>query len=359
MTEPRELVLLSKAEKVLTEANTVDEVRDLRDKAVAVKAYAKKAKIGHRIVVEAAAIKLRAERRLGQMLQTIELADAAPGNQYTGPKAPTSDEPRIYLRDLGINKSDSSRIQRIAALPQEVFDRYLTDNIQADREPTMAGVLRLTAQSNGNTARSTRTVVHADSPLSALVETGTRFSALYADPPWAEMHDRRVLQRGAEGHLTFDRLSSLPVQGLCAETAHLHVRATNSTLLDALDLMEAWGFSYGSCLVTIHRPSAPGNYWQEAHAFVLLGIRSRLPFLKTDLPSWIECDANQLGGDAMVIRHLIETVSPGPYLQIVGPGDPQPPGTWAVCNELVTSLGVSNPGMKAATDMCGSTESVR
>jgi len=54
------------------------------------KAYAKKAKMGQRIVVEAAAIKLRAERRLGQMLQAIELADAAPGNQYSGALSPTT-----------------------------------------------------------------------------------------------------------------------------------------------------------------------------------------------------------------------------------------------------------------------------
>jgi len=346
MTEPRELVLLSKAEKVLTEANTVDEVKDLRDKAVAVKAYAKKAKMGQRIVVEAAAIKLRAERRLGQMLQAIELADAAPGNQYTGPNASADDEPRIYLRDLGITKSDSSRTQRLATLPQEVFDRYLTDNMQAGREPTMAGVLRLAAHGVTTDSRKATALCRANSPIATLVETGTRFSAIYADPPWADMNTRKALRGEADGRLTFEGLCSFPVRDVCSDTAHLHLRATNSTLLHALDLMEAWGFSYGSCLVTIHRPLAPGNYWHEAHAFVLLGVRGRMSFLKADIPSWIECDADQIGSVSTMIRQLIETVSPGPYLQIIGPRAYETSPAWVVCDDPVASQDATRPALQ-------------
>ena len=44
MDEPREIILLSRAHQALTEAQTLDEVKDLRDKAVAVRAYAKKAR---------------------------------------------------------------------------------------------------------------------------------------------------------------------------------------------------------------------------------------------------------------------------------------------------------------------------
>ena len=105
MTEPRELVLLSRA-TVLAEARSLDEVKDLCDRAAAVKAYAKKARLGQHIVAEAAAIKLRAERRLGQMLQSIQLADSAPGNQYTGQgQYPPDADGRIHLREPGTDEN--------------------------------------------------------------------------------------------------------------------------------------------------------------------------------------------------------------------------------------------------------------
>ena len=60
MNEPCDLVLLSKAEKAFAEAKTLDEIKDILDRAAAVKAYTKKARLGQEIAVEAAAIRLRA-----------------------------------------------------------------------------------------------------------------------------------------------------------------------------------------------------------------------------------------------------------------------------------------------------------
>ena len=76
-TQPRELMLLSRAHRALAEAKSIDEVKDLRDKAIAIKAYAKKAQLSHEILLDAAAIKLGAERKLGQMLAKLKLADSS------------------------------------------------------------------------------------------------------------------------------------------------------------------------------------------------------------------------------------------------------------------------------------------
>jgi hypothetical protein len=72
-TEPRELVLLTKAEAMLAEARTLDEVKDSRDKAHAAQVYAKKAGMSKAIIVHASAIKVQTERGMDQYRLTDAL----------------------------------------------------------------------------------------------------------------------------------------------------------------------------------------------------------------------------------------------------------------------------------------------
>jgi hypothetical protein len=81
--EPREIMLMTRPEQLLAKARTIDEVKDIWDKAQAARVYATKAGLSKSIIVHASAIKVQAERRLGEMLGTLPLAKASPGNQYT------------------------------------------------------------------------------------------------------------------------------------------------------------------------------------------------------------------------------------------------------------------------------------
>ncbi len=85
--QPRELALLSRAQRALAQARTIDEIKDVRDKAQLAKTYAKKKRLAHKIVLDASAIYVQAKRKLGQSLRKIPLAKASPGNQlaHEGP----------------------------------------------------------------------------------------------------------------------------------------------------------------------------------------------------------------------------------------------------------------------------------
>jgi hypothetical protein len=76
--EPREPVLMTRAE-----VRTADEARGTRHKAHAAQAYAKKAGLTNRIIVTASTIKVQTDRRLGQLLTSLDLANSAPGSQDT------------------------------------------------------------------------------------------------------------------------------------------------------------------------------------------------------------------------------------------------------------------------------------
>ncbi len=102
----------------------IDEVKDLRDKAEAMAAYARQAR-DTEMIQWATEIKVRSERRAGQLLAEMPKAGGARVNgrdSLGGPIVvpPKNDAPT--LSDLGITKNDSSRWQKLAAIDEEKFE---------------------------------------------------------------------------------------------------------------------------------------------------------------------------------------------------------------------------------------------
>jgi hypothetical protein len=131
--------------RAIDAAYEVDEVKDIRDRAKALEVYAQQAQ-NVEAERKACEIRLRAERKAGQLLAGMDKAKAAPGNQYTGPVKP-SDRSTPTLRDLGVSKQQSSDWQKLAAVPQEEFDAALADKATM---PTTAGIIRATAEPKQN-----------------------------------------------------------------------------------------------------------------------------------------------------------------------------------------------------------------
>jgi hypothetical protein len=73
MPQPRDLVLIDRAKQTLAEASSIGEVKAVIDKAEALRLYYRKATDGLEIQNRAAEIKLRAERRAGELLQEVGL----------------------------------------------------------------------------------------------------------------------------------------------------------------------------------------------------------------------------------------------------------------------------------------------
>lgn len=340
--DPRELILLDRARTALLEARTVDEVRDLRDKAQAVRAYVRKARLGHNILLEAAAIKLRAERRLGEMLQLLPLARSAPGNQHK-PGCEDADTNGVRLQEIGISKSESSRLQKIASLPESQFEQYVEGNLLAEIEPTTAGCLRLVGQIKRAAQKNESSPPNEDptttTSLKELAEADYRFATIYADPPWK--YGNQATRAATDNHyptMSTDDICAEPVSELCEPNAHLHLWTTNAFLPDAFDVMDAWGFEYKSCFLWVKPNIGIGNYWRVSHEFLLFGTRGRLPFADRSLRSWQEFKRTRHSEKPEAIRELIQRASPGPYLEMYARRSPANE-LWTVYgNEVETGL---------------------
>jgi len=171
--------------------------------------------------------------------------------------------------------------------------------------------------------------------LDSLVREGRKFSTVYADPPWP--YSNTAARGAAENHyrtMTMEEILAEPVRELIADNAHLHLWTTNAFLLEAFDVIRAWGFRYKSCLVWVKPQLGMGNYWRVSHEYLLLGVRGSLPFRDRTLRSWLLARRTIHSRKPFAFRELIERVSPGPYLELYG-REEQPLTEWTVYGNQV------------------------
>lgn len=134
------LATISQAKELLRTAN-LDQAIDLRDKAEAVRIYLKAAGDSLDAQNHAAEIRLRAERHAGAILAKMERKSAGRPKKNT-------DTPSVLLSDLGITDQQSSRWQRVAAIPEKAFEEQIATAQELGGELTQAGMLRLYGKLN-------------------------------------------------------------------------------------------------------------------------------------------------------------------------------------------------------------------
>lgn len=136
------LVRYEAARAALAEAHRVDEVKDIRDKALAIAAYAKQAN-DTAMVEWATEIKVRAERRAGELLAVMDKNTGARGFGKSAIVRDDSTPPT--LPELGISLDQSSRWQKLAAVPAEQFEKAVEAAKEVAREVTTTSVLKQAA----------------------------------------------------------------------------------------------------------------------------------------------------------------------------------------------------------------------
>lgn len=163
-----------------------------------------------------------------------------------------------------------------------------------------------------------------------LAKMSGQYSTILADPPWqfqnrtgkvAPEH-RRLLRYPT---MELKEILELPVARLAAAQSHLYLWVPNALLQEGLRVMEAWGFTYKSNLVwyKVRKDGGPdgrgvGFYFRNVTELVLFGVRGSmrtLPPGRTQV-NLLATRKREHSRKPDQIYDLIESCSPGPYLEV-------------------------------------------
>lgn len=188
-----QLIKYEAACRALAECKSVDEVTAWANKAAAMQAYGRMAK-DKTLESDAAEIRIRAERRLGEMLLS-QKADGGlnKGQLKQGPVVVADDHGKSApkLADAGISKDLSSRAQKLAAVPESQFEAELSAKREREKKDGARVVARL---EKAGAKQLKKAGVHLVAPTGDVL-TGDE---LAADPLelLAELqHDNEALQK--------------------------------------------------------------------------------------------------------------------------------------------------------------------
>lgn len=177
-----------------------------------------------------------------------------------------------------------------------------------------------------------------------LKKVGTnKFSTVLADPPWQFQNrtgkmapEHKRLNR--YGTMTLDDILSLPVANIVKDTAHLYLWVPNAMLPDGLAVLAAWGFTYKSNLVwhKVRKDGGPdgrgvGFYFRNTTELILFGVKGKNA--RTLQPGRSQVNIIR----SMKREHsrkpdeqyqLIESCSPGPFIELFARGPREGWKTW-------------------------------
>ncbi len=157
-----------------------------------------------------------------------------------------------------------------------------------------------------------------------------RFGTILIDPPWRFANrtgkmspEHKRLRRYRT--MSFNEIAGLPVADHALPQSHLYLWCPNALILEGLQIMQAWGFSYKTNIVwyKVRRDGGPdgrgvGFYFRNVTELILFGVKGSL---RTKAPgrsqvNIIASRKEEHSRKPAEQYRIIEDCSPGPFLEL-------------------------------------------
>jgi N6-adenosine-specific RNA methylase IME4 len=336
------LALYDAACRALAEAKAVDEVKDIRDLAVAMAAYARQAK-NCEAEADAVEIRLRATRKLDELRRAQkETVGLSQGGRPA--KTGLSENPVLpTLAMQGIDKNLAHQARVLGALSKEKFEAVLADARGKVARATRNAVREIEIEQEREVYRARTYEGGTVADLEALIGSGFRAGVICPDFPWPfETYSQKGKQRSADRHYeiwSLDRIKAFAAEfipRLAAPDCALFIWTIWPLIFETREIIEACGFEYSGLgfdwtkttpnadVITVKRAGYKGGglHWGEGHATranpepCLLARRGNPRRLAMDVHSSIIAPVGRHSEKPDEVYSRIERLYPGPYLEL-------------------------------------------
>lgn len=109
-----------------------------------------------------------------------------------------------------------------------------------------------------------------------------KYQILYSDPPWRYEFSPSK-NRAVENHyptMLLEDIKNIKIPS--DDNCILYLWATAPKLEEAIEVMNAWGFKYRTCLVWDKKMFGLGRWFRGQHELLLLGLKGKM---RTPLPA--------------------------------------------------------------------------
>ncbi len=150
-----------------------------------------------------------------------------------------------------------------------------------------------------------------------------RYATIVADPPWQVQAGPRSLHDPGERSrpLTYRTMSVEAIAALdvpAEDAAHLYLWTINRYIEDAYGIARAWGFKPSTLLTWCKSPKGRGlgGTFGQSTEHVLFARRGTLAAKRRVDSTWFHAKRGGHSEKPRSFIELVESVSPGPYLEM-------------------------------------------
>lgn len=144
-----------------------------------------------------------------------------------------------------------------------------------------------------------------------------QFRTIVADPPWD--YGNKATRGSTRKHyatMSIEDICALDVGSQAAADSHLYLWVTNGFIREGFDVLEAWGFTYKTCITWAKTQIGLGNYFRGATEHVLFGVKGGLRTNDRNIRNWFEAPRGKHSAKPDCFFDLVERASDGPYLEL-------------------------------------------